>query len=190
MNRGEGSVSGELAWQGGMLQPALPTLTGDLSVDLRNGSLPAVEPGAGRALGLFSLSVLPRRLGLDFSDVVGEGLSFDQLQGTWQVEAGRMRTDDLSLTGPSMDLSLRGETDLVRRRYDQRVTVTPQLSSALAFLGGLAGGPAAAALLFVTRGMLESGVERLTDFTYHIGGTWDEPEFDLIAPDLEDADDD
>ncbi|PZA00048.1 TIGR02099 family protein [Gammaproteobacteria bacterium 2W06] len=190
MNRGEGSVSGELAWQGGMLQPALPTLTGDLSIDLRNGSLPAVEPGAGRALGLFSLSVLPRRLGLDFSDVVGEGLSFDQLQGTWQVEAGRMRTDDLSLTGPSMDLSLRGETDLVRRRYDQRVTVTPQLSSALAFLGGLAGGPAAAALLFVTRGMLESGVERLTDFTYHIGGTWDEPEFDLIAPDLEDADDD
>ena len=190
MNRGEGSVSGELTWQGGMLQPALATLAGDLSIDLRNGSLPAVEPGAGRALGLFSLSVLPRRLGLDFSDVVGEGLSFDQLQGTWQVEAGRMRTDDLALTGPSMDLSLRGETDLVRRRYDQRVTVTPQLSSALAFLGGLAGGPAAAALLFVTRGMLESGVERLTDFTYHIGGTWEEPEFDLIAPNLEDADDD
>jgi len=189
MSQGEGNVSGDLAWQGGMLQPALATLAGDLSIDLRNGGLPAVEPGAGRALGLFSLSVLPRRLGLDFSDVVGEGLSFDRLQGTWQVEDGRMHTDDLSLTGPSMDLSLRGETDVARRRYDQTVTVTPQLSSALAFLGGLAGGPAAAALLFVTRGMLESGVERLTDFTYHIGGTWDEPEFDLVAPDLEDADD-
>lgn len=190
MNQGDGTLSGDLAWQGAMLQPARSSLAGDLQIDLRNGSLPAVEPGAGRALGLFSLSVLPRRLGLDFSDVLGEGLSFDQLQGTWQVDAGRMRTNDLSLTGPSMDLSVRGETDMVRRRYDQTVTVTPKLSSALAFLGGLAGGPAAAALLFVTRGMLESGVERLTDFTYHIGGTWAEPEFDLISPDLTDGDDD
>lgn len=190
MNRGEGNLSGDLRWQGRMLQPALPTLAGDLQIDLRNGNLPAVEPGAGRALGLFSLSVLPRRLGLDFSDVVGEGLSFDQLQGTWQITNGRMRTDDLMLTGPSMDVAVRGETDLVRRRYDQTATVTPQLSSALAFLGGLAGGPATAALLFVTRGMLESGVERLTDFTYHIGGTWSEPRFELIAPDLEGRDDD
>ncbi|RZU97828.1 YhdP family protein [Spiribacter vilamensis] len=184
MERGDGTLSGDLRWQGAMLQPAIPSLAGNLQIDLRNGSLPAVDPGAGRALGLFSLSVLPRRLGLDFSDVVGEGLSYDRLQGTWQVDAGRMYTDDLSLTGPSMDLSVRGETDLVRRRYDQRVTVTPQLSSALAFIGGLAGGPAAAALLFVTRGMLESGVEQLTDFTYHIGGTWEAPEFDLVSPNL------
>jgi uncharacterized protein YhdP len=190
MNRGEGNVSGDLRWQGRMLQPALPTLAGDLQIDLRNGNLPAVEPGAGRALGLFSLSVLPRRLGLDFSDVVGEGLSFDQLEGAWQITNGRMRTDDLMLTGPSMNIAVRGETDLVRRRYDQTATVTPQLSSALAFLGGMAGGPAAAALLFVTRGMLESGVERLADFTYHIGGRWADPRFELITPDLEGNDDD
>ncbi len=182
MESGTGSSAGTLSWIGPMLDPAMTSLAGELQVDLRNGSLPAVEPGAGRALGLFSLSVLPRRLGLDFSDVVGEGLQFDSLQGSWQVQAGRMRTDDLTLQGPSMDLALSGETDLVRRRYDQQVQVTPHVSSALTFLGGLAGGPAAAVMLFLTRGMIEPGVERLTSFEYRIFGPWEDPQFELLTP--------
>ncbi len=182
MDAGTGSSSGELSWIGPMLDPAMTSLRGDLQVDLRNGALPAVEPGAGRALGLFSLSVLPRRLGLDFSDVVGEGLQFDSLQGSWQVQAGRLQTDDLRLQGPSMDLGLSGVTDLVRRRYDQQVRVTPHVSSALTFLGGLAGGPAAAVMLFLTRGMIEPGVERLTAFEYRIFGPWEDPQFELLTP--------
>ncbi len=182
MESGTGSSAGELSWIGPMLDPSMTTLRGELQVDLRNGALPAVEPGAGRALGLFSLSVLPRRLGLDFSDVVGEGLQFDSLQGSWQVQAGRMQTDDLHLQGPSMDLNLSGVTDLVRRRYDQRVRVTPHVSSALTFLGGLAGGPAAAVMLFLTRGMIEPGVERLTAFEYRIFGPWEDPQFELLTP--------
>ncbi len=182
MDKGEGSVSGDLNWLGPMFSPRLPTLAGDVRIDLRNGGLPAVEPGAGRALGLFSLSVLPRRLGLDFSDVVGEGLSYDRMQGTWQIHAGQMQTDGLTVTGPSLNLTLRGRTDLVRQRYDQTVTVTPRLSSALTFLGGLAGGPAAAVMLFLTRGMIEPGVERLTEFTYRIEGPWADPQFRMISP--------
>lgn len=182
MDAGTGSSSGELSWIGPMLDPRMTSLRGEMQVDLRNGSLPAVEPGAGRALGLFSLSVLPRRLGLDFSDVVGEGLQFDSLQGSWQVQAGRLQTDDLYLQGPSMDLNLTGVTDLVRRRYDQQVRVTPHVSSALTFLGGLAGGPAAAVMLFLTRGMIEPGVERLTAFEYRIFGPWEDPQFELLTP--------
>ncbi len=182
MDKGEGSVSGDLSWLGPMFSPRLPTLAGDINIDLRNGGLPAVEPGAGRALGLFSLSVLPRRLGLDFSDVVGEGLSYDRMEGTWQIRAGQMQTDGLSVTGPSLNLMLRGRTDLVRQRYDQTVTVTPRLSSALTFLGGLAGGPAAAVMLFFTRGVIEPGVERLTEFTYRIEGPWADPQFRMISP--------
>ncbi len=182
MRNGQGQTTGELQWVGPMLAPVLPTLQGELRVDFRNGSLPAIEPGAGRAFGLFSLSVLPRRLGLDFSDVVGEGLAFDQLKGDWQVQAGRLTTQNLELDGPSLDLLLTGSTDLVRQRYDQTVTVTPRVSSALTFFGGLAGGPAAALALFLTRDVLEPGVERLTEFEYRISGPWDDPRFELLTP--------
>ncbi|MFM9817572.1 UNVERIFIED_CONTAM: TIGR02099 family protein [Spiribacter pallidus] len=177
-----GSVTGDMRWVGPLLRPIVPTLSGELALDLRNGSLPAVEPGAGRALGLFSLSVLPRRLDLDFSDVVGEGLQFDSLKGDWQARAGTLYTDNLSLEGPSLNLAVTGSTDLVRRRYNQRVTVTPRISSALSFLGGLAGGPPAAVFLFLTRGMLESGVERLAEFQYRIVGPWADPRFELLTP--------
>ena len=186
MNQGRGSASGDLAWIGPMLRPSLPTLAGDLQIDLRNGGLPAIEPGAGRALGLFSLSVLPRRLGLDFSDVVGERLRFDQLQGTWTVRTGRLHTSDLALSGPSLNLWLTGSTDLVRERYDQEVTVRPRISSALSFLGGLAGGPAAAIMLFLTRDMIEPEVDRLSEIRYRIEGPWEDPRFELITPTADD----
>lgn len=182
MRGGQGDASGELTWVGPLLSPVLPTLAGALEVDMRNGALPAVEPGAGRALGLFSLSVLPRRLGLDFSDVVGEGLRFDRLQGTWTARAGQLETDDLTVLGPSLDLSLTGQTDLVRQRYDQAVTVRPQVTSALSFLGGLAGGPAAAVALFLTRGMIESEIDQLTEIRYRIEGPWDDPQLELLTP--------
>ncbi|MDR9489540.1 MAG: YhdP family protein [Spiribacter sp.] len=182
MRKGVGEASGDLTWQGPLLSPDKTSLAGSMQVDLRNGSLLAIEPGPGRALGLFSLSVLPRRIGLDFSDVVGEGLSFDSLQGSWDIDEGIMSTDDLSLEGPSLNLAVAGETDLVRERYDQQVLVTPRLSSALTFFGGLAGGPVAAVMLFFTRDMIEPGVERLTELEYRIVGPWEDPRFELLSP--------
>lgn len=180
LRNGTGSGEGQLSWSGRLWQPDLPSLAGDMAVDLRDGSLPAIEPGAGRAIGLFSVSVLPRRLGLDFSDVVGAGLRFDTLRGRWSLHDGVMRTEQFDLGGPALDLTLAGTNDLVRREYDQQVVVTPRVSSTLALLGGLAGGPAAAALLFLTQGMIEPGIARLTRIEYTIQGPWAAPEFDLI----------
>jgi uncharacterized protein YhdP len=119
---------------------------------------------------------------LDFSDVVGEGLTFDSLKGSWAVADGIMQTDDLALTGPSLNLDVVGETNLVRRRYDQVVTVTPRLSSALSFFGGLAGGPVAAVVLYFSRDVIEPGVERLTEVEYRIVGPWADPRFELLNP--------
>ena len=180
LRRGQGELTGELSWSDRLSAPDVPSLAGQISVNLSDGSLPAVEPGAGRAIGLFSLSVLPRRLGLDFSDVVGAGLRFDQLTGAWEIDRGVMTTEQFQLGGPSLDLTLTGTNDLVKREYDQQVVVIPRVSSTFALLGGLAGGPAAAALLFLTQGMLEPGISRLTRIEYAIQGPWTEPEFDLL----------
>lgn len=158
----------------------LASLGGEVSVDLRNGSLPAVEPGAGRAIGLFSVSILPRRLGLDFSDVVGSGLRFDTLVGDWSIDNGIMQTQQFQIGGPALDLTLQGTNDLVRRVYDQQVVIIPRFSSTFALIGGLAGGPAAAALLFLTQGLIEPGVARLTRIEYTIQGPWAAPEFELL----------
>ncbi len=181
MRGGQGYFGGELNWQGALLQPDRSTLEGRLSVNLRNGSLPAVEPGAGRALGLFSLSVLPRRLALDFSDVVGAGLRFDSLRGAWVGNQGRLFTEDLALKGPSLNMDLVGTTDLATETYDQTVTVTPRVGSAVGFLGGVAGGPVAAIMLFLTRDLLEPEIDRASEVRYRIQAPWADPHFELIG---------
>ena len=180
MREGQGAFGGELLWNGSLFQPRRSTLEGHLDVDLRDGSLPAIEPGAGRALGLFSLSVLPRRLTLDFSDVVGEGFRFDALKGSWVGSQGQFFTDDLALRGPSLNVDLTGTTDTVEETHDQRVTVTPRVGPALGALGGLAGGPTAAVMLFLTRDVLGAGVDRASEIRYRIHGPWVDPNFEVI----------
>ncbi|PWG64098.1 YhdP family protein [Sediminicurvatus halobius] len=172
---GSGEADGRVTWQGALLQPDLTTLAGEARFDLRDGSLPAVEPGAGRAVGLFSLSLLPRRLALDFSDLVDTGLVFDRLQGRFRIADGVMTTERLRLEGPTANLRLGGTIDLVQRTYDQWASVTPQLSATLPLLGGLAGGPAAAVLLLLGQEMLEPGLDRLAQLNYRITGSWENP---------------
>lgn len=190
---GRGTASAELDWDGGLLQPAVERLGGELRIDLRDGALPAVEPGAGRALGLFSLSLLPRRLALDFSDVVDTGLAFDRLDGRFSIADGVMTAERLRLTGPTASLRLRGSTDLAARTYDQWATVTPRLSATLPLIGGLAGGPAAAVLLLLTQEMIEPGVSRFTRLHYRITGSWDDPSITPVSalpPDIGETDND
>lgn len=172
---GRGEASARVEWDGDLLAPAVDSLGGEARLDLREGALPAVEPGAGRAVGLFSLSLLPRRLSLDFSDVVDTGLAFDRLEGRFGIADGVMTTERLHLDGPTASLRLHGSTDLAERRYDQWATVTPQLSATLPLIGGLAGGPVAAVVLLLGQDVIESGVDRLTRLTYRITGSWDNP---------------
>ena len=47
-------------------------MNGNLSLELERGQLRTVKPGAGRMLGLLSVTELPRRLALDFRDVTDE----------------------------------------------------------------------------------------------------------------------
>jgi uncharacterized protein YhdP len=55
------------------------------------------------------------------------------------------------------------------------VTVTPQLGSALAIAGAIAGGPAIGAAVFLAGQVLKPGIEQISRYYYSITGSWDEP---------------
>ena len=102
-------VTLELFWPGGPGQDILGTAGGRVRVRLDKGQVLGVEPGGGRLLGLFSIAALPRRLGMDFSDVVEEGLAFDRVQGEFRLDRGSAFTCNLGLEGPVTDLGGRGQ---------------------------------------------------------------------------------
>lgn len=155
---------------------------GTIKIDIDNGTLRAVEPGAGRVLGLINFYALPRRLTLDFRDVVSKGLSFDHIKGEFKLADGSAVTDNLNIDAPSLRLEMRGRVGLAQRDYDQRITVYPDVSSGVTIGAFLLGGPAAGALALLAQEIFEGPLDKVTDFRYRITGSWDDPQAQPISP--------
>ncbi len=174
---GEGTVKLSLQWPGSPVVPDenLELVRGNASMDLRNGQLLEVDPGAGRLFGLLSLQTLPRRLLLDFSDVFREGFRFDRIRGDFLIEEGDAYTSNLYMVGPAARVDITGRTGLVAKDYDQLVTVTPKVSETLPLIGALALTPQiGAAILFVQK-VLEPQINKATQTRYNITGPWTAP---------------
>ncbi len=173
----EAQFSGHLAWPDSPPGLQFKTAEGHVKMDVANGTLNAVSPGAGRVLGLMNIYALPRRLTLNFSDVTSKGLGFDKLQGNFALGGGNATTDDLEIHAPSLRMSMRGRIGLSAHDYDERITVYPGVSSGVALGAGLLGGPAGAVIALVAQQLFSKPLDRLAQFSYHVSGSWDNPEF-------------
>src|SRR3546814_8495224 len=118
---------------------------------------------------------------LNFSDVVDEGLGFDNINGHFDLGGGAATTDDLKIKGPSVKIDMGGRIGLVARDYDLRVAVYPAgLSSGVTHGAALLGGPAVGALVLLAQAVLEKTPDSMTQLTYHVYGGWDNPQFEKI----------
>ncbi len=179
---GKGKLDLSLSWPGSpmALMDNLEQARGKLSLDLRDGQLLEVDPGAGRLFGLLSLQTLPRRLLLDFSDVFRKGFGFDRIQGTFIIDGGDAYTSNLYMDGPAARVEITGRTGLVSRDYDQLVLVTPHISQSLPLLGALAVTPqVGAAILFVQK-VLEPQINKATQKRYTVTGPWEAPRIEEL----------
>jgi uncharacterized protein YhdP len=192
---GETRARLEAGWVGGPEDFALDRINGELELDIKDGRLVDVDPGAtGRVFGLLSVTALPRRLKLDFSDLFTRGLTFDTIEGTFTIDNGDAYTNNLTMSSPAAQVAVAGRVGLASEDYDQLVTVTPRVSAALPLAGALAGGPVGAAVgaaaAFVAERFLQKDMSRMVETQYSITGPWDDPEvkdLDQDEPDEEEA---
>jgi len=172
-----GRFEGQLNWADDPAGVVLADARGSVRVEVESGAIKAVEPGAGRILGLLNLYALPRRLLLNFSDVTNKGLGFDSLDGDFVLADGDATTDNLDIRAPSVKLEVRGRVGLAARDYDEHVTVNPQgMSTGVTVGAALLGGPAGAAIALIAQQLFDKPLDRLTQFSYHVTGSWDHPE--------------
>jgi uncharacterized protein (TIGR02099 family) len=169
------------SWQGSPAQFGLSRIDGTLVAKVGQGRILDVNPGAGRLLGLVSLQQIPRRLSLDFSDFFRSGMSFDSIEGQFELRTGDAFTTDLVVRGPSADIAVSGRTGLSARDYDQELQVTPKVGSVLPVVGALALGPVGAAAGLVAQGVLRNPLDSMTRARYRVTGSWEKPQIDLIA---------
>jgi uncharacterized protein YhdP len=171
----------DAVWAGPPSAFALPKLDGTLAINVAEGRILDVEPGAGRIFGLFSLGEIRRRLSLDFSDFFQSGLSFNSITGTFRLGAGNAYTSDLTIKSPAADITVSGRTGLRTKDYDQLMVVVPHAGATLPIVGALAAGPVGAAAGLVMQGILNKPLGKAVGSRYQVTGSWEKPKITLLA---------
>ena len=180
MQGGQTVVQFNAWWPGSPAVFALSRLNGEVEFNVVQGNIADASAGTGRLLGLLSIQSLPKRLSLDFRDVFDSGFAFDEASGSFTMENGRARTDDVILESSSARISVTGSTDLVDQQYDQVLTIRPGLGNTLPVIGAIAGGPVGAAAGLALQGLLHEQLGNATQVQYSITGSWEEPVFEPI----------
>ena len=182
-----GTLSGSMriAWPGPPWAFSPPLTEGKVKLRITDGQLLDVDPGAaGRMLGLLSVSNLPRRLSLDFSDLFEKGFRFDEISGSFVIDDGNAYTNDLLVDGPAAKIEISGRIGLVDQDYDELVTVVPYVKTGIPLAGTLAGGPAVGAVLLVAETLLEGRLgplNRIAKKQYSVTGPWEDPVIEKLA---------
>lgn len=175
MKWGNGRLDGDLTWAGPAHLIDYATLSGEMKLEAYRGQFLKIEPGAGKLLGILSLQALPRRLLLDFRDVVDSGFEFDTIGATATVSRGVLTTNDFVMIGSSAAVSMTGDVDLAAETQSLRVRIAPSLSEGVSLAGSVLGGPlVGAAALFVSKA-LKDPIGRLASVEYNVTGTWVDP---------------
>ena len=155
-------------------------IAGNFYVELNQGSFYTSPGGASAALKLISLFNFAnwlRRLQLDFSDVVGENLAYNNLQGKVEFDGGSARLfDPLRMEMPSGRMSMAGDFNLLNETADAKLVATLPVATNLPWVVALLGGIPAAAGVYVTSKIVEKQVDRLSSISYTLNGPWDDIE--------------
>ena len=172
-------------WPGSPAWVGLKRYSGSLDATLRNGQFVEVEGGvqALRVFGLLNFNSIGRRLRLDFSDVVGKGLSYDRVKGLLTASNGVYVTrTPIAMQGPSTNIELNGTLDMVRDSVNARLQVALPITNSLPIAALLVGAPAVGGALLLVDKLLGDRVARFASVQYQIEGPWKEPTMTLVKP--------
>jgi uncharacterized protein (TIGR02099 family) len=175
VRRGEGDIEGDVRWAGSPFAFDLPSLSGRIKADIGKGQFKKLEPGVGRLLGVLSLQSLPRRITLDFRDIFSEGFAFDSITGKAKIDKGVMTTEELRIRGPSAQVLLSGEANLVAETQNLKVRVQPSIGETLA-VGAMIANPVAGAVAWAAHKVLKDPLDQIFAFEYAVTGGWNDPQ--------------
>ncbi len=177
--------SGSLSWPGSPMNFELSGLSGEAELRLLNGRFLDVEQGAGatRVMSLINFSTIVKRMSLDFSDVFGRGVSFNEVVAPLALVDGQAWfTEPARIKGTGLRFEISGDVNLVTGDLDNEMVVTLPVNASLPWYAAILAlsNPAAAAGVLVGRQMFKDPIERLSSGMYQVGGTIDEPDVQFV----------
>lgn len=176
LRHGKGTLSGEIAWKGLPYAFDIPSLSGQLNLDVSKGQFLKQDPGAAKLLGVLSLQALPRLLKFDFNDVFAEGLAFDGITATAAINRGIAHTDNLKMVGVAATVLMEGSADIVNESTNLHVVVIPQVNFGTApLVYALAVNPVVGLGGFLAQLFLSMPVTKALTYEMQVTGPWKAP---------------
>ena len=172
---GKGQLDGDVSWKGLPYSLDIPTLSGQVHMDMHSGQFLKVDPGAAKLLGVLNLQALPRRLALDFRDVFSEGFAFDNIVGTAAIAQGIATTDNLKMTGVAASVLMNGSADIAKETQNLHLVVIPEVNLGTASLVALAINPVVGVGTYLAQLFLRNPLMKTLTFEYNVTGSWSDP---------------
>ncbi len=172
-------------WPGSPAWANLKRFSGRMDSALRKGQFAEVQTSASalRVFGLLNFNSIGRRLRLDFSDLLGKGLSYDRVKGVLVADDGVFVTrEPITLTGPSSNLELNGTLNMVDERIDAKLLVTLPVTNNLPLAALIVGAPAIGGALFIVDKLLGDRVARFASVQYDVQGPLQNPKISFDKP--------
>ncbi|WP_027467550.1 YhdP family protein [Deefgea rivuli] len=168
--------AGDANWQGVPWSPKLNSLQGQFKIDVGAGRFVQVDPGVGRFLTVLNLQAIPRRLKLDFDDVISQGFAFERITGDAQMEFGVAKTKNLLIDAPSAKVRFQGEANFVAGTQNIVVRIVPAVADTVA-LGVAVINPIFGLATFAAQKILnQDPIGELVSFEYLIDGAMRDPQ--------------
>ena len=175
-----GSFELNLSWPGAPDAWQMSASQGRLRFLLKDGRfLKSSDAASGtlRALSIFNMANVVRRLKFDFRDVFSKGIHFDEMKGELGFANRRLYlTEPMDVSGPSSRFQMSGNINLLNEALDMRLVATLPVGSNLPWVAALVGGLPAAAGAYVVTKVFEEQVDSFSSAVYDIGGTVQKPE--------------
>lgn len=167
-----------LSWKGHPFYFDRESVSGRIGFSATNGNFRKVDelPAFLKALGIFNIGALSRRLLLDFSDVYEPGLTYDEFKGVLTLGDGILKTvSPITIISPSAELVVAGEADIVNETLNEKLTATFPLTGTLPLAGLIWGTPQLAGLLFITDKLIGDQLSKVTSVQYKVEGSFNDP---------------
>jgi uncharacterized protein (TIGR02099 family) len=181
ISEGNAQIEIDVRWADTPYRVKLSKLIGKLRFLLTEGQIVDVDPGVGRVIGLFDLQVLPKRIMFDFNDIFSKGFAFATIIGEFALQQGLAHTDHVIIQAPAARIEIKGDTDLVKKQYNQIVNVFPHVSNTLPIAGALVGGLGVGAVAIIIQQLIQGEIEKNVNYQYRVTGSWDKPLIESVS---------
>jgi uncharacterized protein YhdP len=176
LRRGKGKMSGDILWSGLPYSLDIPTLSGQIELNVEAGQFLKQDPGAAKLLGVLSLQALPRLLKLDFHDVFSEGLAFDGISANAVITRGVLRTDNLRMHGVSATVLMDGTADIANESTNLHVVVIPEFNLGTGpLVYAIAVNPVVGLSSLLAQWVLRAPVMKALTYEMQVTGPWKAP---------------